>query len=289
MDKYTATWVSHTSISDFLTCPRAYYLRNVYRNPKTKHKMKIMSPPLALGQAVHEVVEALSVLPTEVRFKDSLVLKFQKAWAKVAGKKGGFLDANTENTYKKRGEDMLRKLMTNPGPLTHKAVKIKKDLPYFWLSEEANIILCGKIDWLEYLEETDSVHIIDFKTSTKDEPAESLQLPIYALLATNCQKRPVAKLSYWYLERDTEPVEQPLPDLQQAQDKVLDIAKQVKTARKLELYKCPHGERGCYACRPMEAILKGEAEYIGVDEYNYDVYILPSKPQDEDEEDSVIL
>ena len=89
-DKYTATWVSHTSISDFLRCPRSYYLKNVYRDPKTNHKVKLMSPSLALGQAVHEVLESLSVLPKHSRFNESLIEKFEKAWSKVTGKKGGF-------------------------------------------------------------------------------------------------------------------------------------------------------------------------------------------------------
>ncbi|KKQ37796.1 MAG: hypothetical protein US54_C0025G0014, partial [Candidatus Roizmanbacteria bacterium GW2011_GWA2_37_7] len=44
-DKFSAVWVSHTSISDFLQCPYAYYLKHVYKDPKTGHKMKIMSPP----------------------------------------------------------------------------------------------------------------------------------------------------------------------------------------------------------------------------------------------------
>ncbi|QQS44706.1 PD-(D/E)XK nuclease family protein [Candidatus Roizmanbacteria bacterium] len=96
--------------------------------------------------------------------------------------------------------------------MARKAVKIKEDLPHYWLSEEDNIILCGKIDWLEYLPETDSVHIIDFKTSKYDEDGDSLQLPIYYLLVTNTQKREVSKASYWYLERNDDLTEKELPD-----------------------------------------------------------------------------
>ena len=87
-DKYSATWVSHSSISDFLKCPRAYYLRNVYKDPATGHKMTIASPPLALGQAVHEVIESLAVLPAGERLKISLVKKLDPIWLKVTGKKG---------------------------------------------------------------------------------------------------------------------------------------------------------------------------------------------------------
>ena len=212
-DKYTATWVSHTSIRDFIDCPRAYYLKNVYRDPKTRHKIKLVTPPLALGSVIHEVLESLSVLPVEERFKMSLVEKFHLIWSKVSGKKGGFLNEQTENTYKKRGEEMLLKVMQNPGPLRKLAVKIKMNLPYYWLSKEDNIILCGKLDWLEYDESSDSVHIIDFKTSKNEEDDESLQLPIYCLLATNCQSKPVRGVHYWYLEKSTELTDKPIPDL----------------------------------------------------------------------------
>jgi len=276
-DKYQATWVSHSSISDFLQCPRAYYLKNVYRDPKTKHKIQLISPPLALGAAVHSVIEALSVIPAEQRFAESLIKKFDQEWQKFTGIKGGFFDEATEMAYKERGAEMLRRVMRNPGPLSRLAVKIKEDLPWFWLSEEEEIILCGKIDWLEYLPETDQVHIIDFKTGKNDEDENSLQLPIYYLLVHYCQHRAVAKASYWYLESSDEPVEQELPDLAWAEAEVLAIAKKIKTVRKLEHYKCPQGENGCWACRPMEQILKGGAQLVGENDYQQDVYVLPSK------------
>lgn len=287
-DKYSAVWVSHTSINDFLCCPRAYYLKNMYRDPKTGHKIKLMSPPLALGQAVHEVIEALSVLPTATRFSESLVLKFQDIWPKVSGKKGGFLNDDIEASYKKRGEEMLLRVMKNPGPLVNPAVKIREPLPHYWLSEEKNIILCGKIDWLEYIPANDSVHIIDFKTSKKEEDGDSLQLLIYHLLVHNTQKRPVSKASYWYIALYDHLVPKELPDLNIAHEKILDIAIQMKTARQLNRFPCPDGEAGCRQCQAFESILRGEAEFVGTDEYNADVYII-SAPQQEQEEESYIL
>ncbi len=285
-DKYTAVWVSHTSISDFLQCPRAYYLKNVYKNPDTRHKMKIMSAPLALGQSVHEVLESLSALPVKERFDEPLMNRFDRAWKKVSGKFGGFADETSEYKYKKRGEEMLKRVWNHPGPIVNLSVKIQKDLPYFWLSEEENIILCGKVDWLEYLPDTDSVHIIDFKTGKNEEEKSSLQLPIYHLLVHKCQKRPVTKASYWYLETSDEPVEKTLPSLAEAEETVLNLAKQIKLARQLNHFVCKSG--GCYACTPFERVLKGEAEFVGVGEYDYDVYILPESKEEENQ-DSIIL
>ena len=271
-DKYAAIWVSHTSISDFIRCPRAYYLKNIYRDPKTNRKLKIMSPPLALGQAVHEVVESLSILPVEKRFTEMLMDKFDRAWEKVSGKKGGFISIDSEAQYKNKGREMIARVNKNPGPLANKAVKIKSDLPHYWLSEEDNIMLCGKIDWLEYLPESDSIHIIDFKTGKNDEDASSLQLPIYYLLVSNTQHRKVMRISYWYLERNDGCTEMPIPDTEESKKRILDIALQIKLARQLDRFKCPHD--GCNSCKSFEAILQGNGEFVYVDQYNTDVYIV---------------
>jgi ATP-dependent helicase/DNAse subunit B len=273
-DKFKATWVSHSSIGDFLKCPRAYYLKNIYKDPKSKNKIQITSAPLSLGSAVHEVVESLSSIPTKDRFKNSLLEKFDNAWKKYSGKKGGFVSDEQEEEYKNEGRDMIRKIIKNPGVLKKLSVKIKEDLPYYWISEEDNIILCGKIDWLEYLPETDGVHVIDFKTSKKEEDVKSLQLPIYHLLVTNTQQRKVEKVSYWYLRLSDDLKEKELPNLEEAHEKVLTVAKKIKTARKLNVFKCPEGENGCFACKPMESVIRGEAEFVGVGGYNRDVYII---------------
>jgi ATP-dependent helicase/DNAse subunit B len=280
-DKYTATWVSHSSITDFLKCPRVYYLKNIYKDKKTGNKVAIASPAMSLGQAVHEVIESLSKIPLSRRFETPLIDLYEQAWEKVSGKKGGFLNTDTENQYKQRGVEMINRVRKNPGPLKNLAVKIEEDLPQFWLSEEDNLMLCGKVDWLEYLPETDSVHIIDFKTS-KDaqEDPESLQLPIYHLLVKNTQKRDVTKASYWYLEQNDAPTSKDLPDYDESYAKVLSIAKKIKLARQLESFKCPDGDEGCRDCRPYEKILNGEAELVYTSDKR-DIYVLENEEKKE--------
>lgn len=275
-DKYSAVWVSHSSISDFLRCPRAYFLRNVYKDPATGHKITVVSPPLALGAAVHEVIESLAVLPVEERLKISLVKKLDPVWLKFSGKKGGFTNYTDEMGYRDRAIKMLMNLQENPGPVLEKAVKIKTgtmNLPNYFLSEEENIILCGKIDWLKYMEDDDSVHIIDFKTGRNEEREDSLQLPIYLLLATNTQSRKISGASYWYLDRAEGLMEKNLPEIDESYKKVLEIAKKIKEARAKNEFVCPHG--GCNACRPLERVLQGEGELVGGSETKQDVYILP--------------
>ena len=162
------------------------------------------------------------------------------------------------------------------------------ELPYYWLSETDNIILCGKIDWLKYIPESDSVEIIDFKTSKNEEGKESLQLPIYHLLVHHCQKRKVDGAWYWYLDSRDELTKKELPDLEESEEKILKIGRKMKLQRQLGVFKCPNGDKGCRSCRPYEMVIKGEAELVGEDGYKADVYVL-NKPTKSGEEDSKIL
>ncbi|MBP9759821.1 MAG: PD-(D/E)XK nuclease family protein [Candidatus Pacebacteria bacterium] len=277
-DKYTAVWVSHSSMGDFLKCPRAYFLHNVYKDPKTGHKINIVSPATALGIAVHETLEPLHNLPVDKRFTRDLLADFTEVWKKVQGSLGGFRSEEEEESAKERGRAMVQRVIDHPGPIAQKAVRLPAGHnnmpPNFYLSEEDNIILCGLVDWLEYREEDDSVRIIDFKTGRYEEGEDSLQLPIYLLLLTALQKRIVSGAAYWYLDRDDEMVKKTLPPYEEAFAKVLVTARSVKEARESRAFNCPKGEGGCFACRPYEAILKGEAEYVGVGGYKQDLYML---------------
>lgn len=251
-----------------------------------------MTPAIALGQAVHAVLDTISELPTDARFDTPLPVLFEESWKNVAGSLGGFTNDEEENTAKGRGRDMLGRLAKNPGPLKNQAVKIRmpKDslpLPHFTLSEQDGIILCGKVDWLEYIPETKSVHIIDFKTGRKKEDGDSLQLPIYQLLVKNTQKWPVEKVSYWYLENDSNGLEeQPMDGLDAATERLLEIARKMKLARRLEKFTCPTG--GCSACRPYEAIIQGGAALVYSDGRN-DVYMLKSVDEKSLDEQSELL
>ena len=80
---------------------------------------------------------------------------------------------------------MIERVVKYPVPIAKKTIKLKESQnnmpPNFVLNEEDNIILCGLIDWLEYVEADDSVRVIDFKTGKNKEDEDSLQLPIYLL------------------------------------------------------------------------------------------------------------
>lgn len=270
-DKFKALWVSHSSIGDFLRCPRSYYLNNIYKNPETGRKISVINPHLSLGQAVHDVLESLSELPAEKRLEIPLKVLYEVKWRKVSGKMGGFEDEAQEMEFKNRGLEMLKKVEAKPGPILEKAIKLKEDLPWYWLSEAEEIILCGKIDWLKFNSEDNSVDIIDFKTGKYDEDKSSLQLAIYRLLLENCQKRQVRRASYWYLDRG-EIIDYQLPDVAEAEKRVMEAALKIKKARRERNFVCDKG--GCYACRDLEKVVDGSAKFVGVGSYNKEIYIV---------------
>ncbi|MEI6498671.1 MAG: PD-(D/E)XK nuclease family protein [bacterium] len=267
-DKFSAIWVSHSSISDYLRCPRLYFLNNVYKNPETGRKISLTNPHLSLGSVVHDVLESLSELPVEKRLVIPLKVLLSVKWQKVHGKIGGFKNDLEEMQYKARALAMLERVEKSPGPILEKAIKLKQDLPWYWLSEEQNIILCGKIDWIKYNSD-DTVDIIDFKTGKNEESKNSLQLAIYRLLLENCQKRGIRKASYWYLDKG-ETVDCDLPLLAESEKKVMEIAMKIKEARRTNDFSC--ARCGCYACEAMEKIVAGKAEFVGVGEYNKEIY-----------------
>lgn len=282
-DKYSAVWVSHSSMGDFIKCPRLYYLHNVYKDPKTSRKMTLVTPYMSLGIAVHNVLEGLGQFPADDRMNRDLLAWFREEWEKVSGKKGGFLSREQEEEFKARGEKMIQTAVENPRFLLNKRIKLPQgNMPCnFYLSEEDNIILNGLVDWIEYLPD-DTLHVIDFKTGKNEESESSLQLPIYLLLCNALQKRTVAKASYWYLDGD-KMVEKVLPSQEDAFEQVYALAKKVQEARAQKSFSCPKGDVGCIHCAPYEEMLKAkqglpsQVTYIGVGGFNQDVYVMNAK------------
>lgn len=248
----------------------------MYKSPETRNKMSIVSPHMSLGIAVHEVLEGLGDYKAEDRLKRDLLQDFENAWSKVTGIRGGFKTSEEEKEFKDRGLAMIHNVIKDSRFLGNKIIKLKRETmnPNFLIDEDKNIILNGLVDWIEYLPETDSLHIVDFKTGKKEESDSSLQLPIYLLLCNALQKRPVTKASYWYLESD-KIVEKQLPDLKQAERDVLEVARKVADARSKNEFKCPGGEAGCFNCLPYEKILKKDPAYkfVGVGGFNQDLYV----------------
>lgn len=287
-DKYNAVWLSHSSLSDYIKCPRLYYLRNIWKN-KDGRKVNIVSPYMSLGSAVHQTIEPLANLKVEERFQKDLVQEFESIWQKYLGLKGGFTDSESEISFKKRGLEMIQNVIENKGPLENKTVKFYQGdfIPNIYLSEKDNIILCGLVDWVEYVEKDDTLRVIDFKTGLKEESEDSMQLPIYKILVEALQKRKVSSGAYWYLSKDKGPknVELLDEDMEEIRKKIISVGKEIKTKKdsaknKADMEKnfvCPTG--GCKECNDFELIRNytednDEIVYLGTGEYNQDLYFI---------------
>lgn len=289
-DKYNAVWLSHSSFNDFLSCPKAYYLKNVYKDPKSRNKISLISPHTSLGSAVHLTIETLLDFPSEKRAEklNTLEKDYEKIWqANFQGKRGGFLSEEQEKDFFERGLAMIKNIKGNPNFLLNKIIKresyYKGDiLPNFFIDDEEEILLCGVPDWVEYLDD-DTLHVIDFKTGKNEEKEDSSQLPIYVLLLENLQKRKVSRASYWYLSKDKKAQEKEInrEEIEDLKNKIVKTGKDIKDLKNealkkdwREVFFCGRGEEGCIHCRDYEKIVSGEAEYVGKDIYNKDGYIL---------------
>jgi ATP-dependent helicase/DNAse subunit B len=291
-DKYSAVWLSHSSVSDYKKCPRLYFLRNVWKNENGR-KVNTVSPAMSLGSAVHSVLEPLANVKTDSRFERDLLEIYDENWSKFAGRKGGFLNDDEEAEYKAKGKKMLENVIANKGPLAKKTVKFYDGdfIPNTYLSEDENIILCGLVDWVEYMEETDSLRVIDFKTGKNSESDESYQLLIYKVLVEALQKRKVTRAAYWYLDREKILTDKELidEDIDEMKKGLLSIGIEIKNKKESsrskeeieEAFKCVKSGTGevCYACRDMELVRNytfdtDEIEYLGVGEYKQDLYLI---------------
>ncbi len=262
-------WLSHTSLGDFLICPRAYFLKNIYRDKKTGYKIQIAAPSLTLGSLVHEMIKWFLEMDRQT-IKEQLLDRFDNFWLKYQGKKGGFTSKEEEESFKKRGREMLDKFYDNSKILGKMIPPM--DFPKYYLDED--IVLLGNLDCVEELPDG-SLHIIDFKTGTKDEK-DSLQLHIYAILAESNLGKPVSKISYWYLDRDDKPQEAVLDPLEKHLEYLRQKGLEIKQVIESGQWVCKKGEELCWDCRNYQAVIEGKGEFQYEDPvYKKLVFYLP--------------
>ncbi|MBP9765867.1 MAG: PD-(D/E)XK nuclease family protein [Candidatus Pacebacteria bacterium] len=289
-DKYKSVWISHSSIRDYFSCERLYFLKNVFKDPISRRKINIASPHLTLGVAVHKVIEDLKNIKSDQRekvIKENLLDNFKNEWLKYKGKKGGFKSDEEEKSFYLRGEEMIKRVINNPNILINKIIPLSyfyegDIVPNYYLSVDENIVLCGSIDWIEYLPESNAIRIVDFKTGRNDEDDDSFQLPIYYLLISNLMKEQntlsakkiyeIKEAAYWYLDHDnkkensehqefhiTKIDEEKIKEIKDTEKKILEIGIKIKSLREKAIYKCStekvEGE-GCKSCRDFEKIYK---------------------------------
>lgn len=258
-------FLSYTALSDFLKCPNSYYLKNIYRDPKTGNRIQMANPYLSLGSVVHDSIKWYLDMEGQAN-EDQLEKKFRNLWLKYIGRRGGFASKEQEAEFGKRGLNMLSNFYKNAKVLEKSAPNL--NFPKYNLFED--VILMGNFDFVG--EKPDgTLHVVDFKTGTKDEK-DATQLYIYAILAEENFKKKVSEASFWYLDRDDTPKPIVLDPLDSHLAWLIEKAKELKEAIKEGNWKC--SGRGC-DCKAYQAIIDGKGEFQFTDErYHKDIYFL---------------
>lgn len=269
-----AVFISPSSLADFEKCPQLYYYRNIYRSPRGL-KIQLINPSLALGQTVHDTLDQFLKLTPLERTHDSLISTLNFIWSQTSGEKGGFTSNQEESDFKERAMAMLEKFWSHPHFKTAQPVKLP-NFPKLDLGD--NLILTGKLDWIEEFD--GGFRVIDFKTGKNEEKEDSLQLPIYALLAQEIVKTPNVKTFYWYLDKDDDITSFDLPDLEKTKDQLKQKGELVKLVRQTQSYRCQSGQESCWACRDFVSLAKGAGKLVTIDPVNrrQEIYIL-TKPK----------
>ena len=263
-----AIFVSYTSLSDFLKCPRSYFLKNIYRNPETNNRIQIASPYLSLGSTVHDAIKWHIEMEGQLT-SEQLEAKFRNLWLKYTGKRGGFSSKEEEATFGKRGLLMLENFFKNAKNLEKKHHNI--DFPKYPLLE--NVILIGNFDFIGEKEDG-TLHVVDFKTGISDEK-DPIQLYIYAILAESNLEKSVSSASFWYLDREDEPREIVLDSLEPKLEWLKEKVKLLKQAIDEGIWVCKDGDELCSECKIYTAISSGKGEFQFTDyRYKKDVYFL---------------
>ncbi|MDP2671765.1 MAG: PD-(D/E)XK nuclease family protein [bacterium] len=269
-------WVSHTSLNDFGKCKQLYYLRGLYRDQKygNNFRIQVASPYLSLGEAVHDAIDQLiKRYPKGERSKDKLFYEFNRGWKLKPGKVGGFQSESQEKEFKARGEAMLERFWKHEHFKNSEPILV--DFPKLPLIGQDEAILVGNFDWLEKNES--GLHILDFKTGQNEEEEGSRQLPLYAILGEHVLKKPVTKVSYWYLDKDDEPVEMTLPDLGGTLDEVKTQALEMQKAVNSKDFACTTDVGYCRACHDYHAAINDIAEHVATDfKRKREVFFLPT-------------
>lgn len=263
-----AIYLSHTSLKDFLKCPRVYYFKNIYRNPETGNRMQIASPHLSLGSTVHDTIKWYLEMEGQVT-KDQFIQKFRNLWPKYSGKRGGFSSREEEGNFGKRGLSMLDNFFKNAKVLEIKHHTI--DFPKYPLFD--NFLLMGNFDFVGEKQDG-TLHIVDFKTGSKDEE-DGIQLYIYAILAEANFGKEVSSASFWYLDREDKPRDIVLDPLEPKVEWLTEKAKELKGALDKGEWVCKDGEQLCRDCKDYQAVIDGKGEFQFTDyRYKKDIYFL---------------
>ncbi len=147
-----------------------------------------------MGDNVHNALKYFFNVDPDKRTKTILLNLLENQWRKRPGRAGGFWTPEIEHDYKTRAQLMLSSFFDRED-MSVRPVWASDKIIRAGVSEELEFM--GKIDRVDQTSE--GLHIIDYKTS-REEREDEWQLPMYAVMARRFFNKPIAQLSYVFLE-----------------------------------------------------------------------------------------
>lgn len=208
---------SPSKLNMFASCPKSYefyYLDPIYSQMKNdlKRLPQNIYSFFTLGKAVHNALTLFFHSLPEQRTKDSLKEHLKETWRSEVmknkkpplGQWGGFETLEEERRTYGEALEMLENFLKMfeadfeieylPTADFYHSIKDYQDLI---TPLNSDFDISGKFDLVA--REGDSLHIVDFKTSKREEE-NPFQLRFYKILAEEKFKKPVKKASFYFLK-----------------------------------------------------------------------------------------
>lgn len=183
-------YLSNTSIKTFLKCKRKFkykYLDKIRAETNKSNKY------LSFGNSIHKTLADFnSIKDSKYRNLDILQNLLRRNWIRE-----GYESIAEEKEFGLRGLDMLSSYYSNPLDDGKQNLLIEEKI----YKNNGDYILCGKLDKV-FVNKDDCVEIIDYKTGSSVVPIDTLQLPIYLILAKEKLGYYPAAISLYYLSKN---------------------------------------------------------------------------------------
>ncbi|MEJ8554837.1 RecB family exonuclease [Tepidibacter sp. Z1-5] len=183
-------YLSNTSIQTFLQCKQKFkykYIDKMSVSESNPNKY------LSFGNSIHTTLANFNLI-ADSKYKQLDILHnlLRKNWIR-----DGYESKEEEREFGLRGLDMLSNYYSKPQDKGKKNLIIEEMI----YKNNDDYVLCGKLDKV-YIDNKDSVEIIDYKTGNTVTPVDNLQLSIYLILAKEKLNYYPSKVSLYYLSKN---------------------------------------------------------------------------------------
>jgi putative RecB family exonuclease len=187
--------VSPLKLRVYLTCPLRYRYQYLDRLPPR------LRPQDTVGTAVHLVLQQFFRLPPPERTPQRLLELFDQRWATLSPR---YRRMPGVEELRERARRQLEEFAARQD-LSAQPYLLE---PYLEVPLAPDLVLFGRPDRIDQ-EADGSLHVIDYKTGEPPQEVDAAQLHLYAIMVQKGLGRPVARVSFWFLEGGqtwTEPV-----------------------------------------------------------------------------------